>query len=238
MGDYARAQLLYERAVEGRRELGEPWGLAFALVGLAGVLLDMGDFVHARTTLEETIGTSYERGDRHGLTVALEAFAGLAALTNQPEQALRLVGAAEELRERHQFPLSPAGRVQLDRWLEATSHEISENTAAAMRSAGRALAEDDAVALARATAGAGSRSVGDHPGAVSTHERVLTPREHQVALLVGEGLSNRQIAKRLVITERTAGAHIEHILHKLGYSTRTQIGVWAAAKDGPALQSS
>lgn len=46
--------------------------------------------------------------------------------------------------------------------------------------------------------------------------------------LVGQGLTNRQIAARLVITERTAGAHIEHILDKLGFTSRTQIGVWVA----------
>ena len=39
---------------------------------------------------------------------------------------------------------------------------------------------------------------------------------------------NREIAVRLVITERTAAAHIEHILDKLSFSSRTQIGVWAA----------
>jgi DNA-binding NarL/FixJ family response regulator len=56
----------------------------------------------------------------------------------------------------------------------------------------------------------------------------LTQRQHAVALLVGQGSTNRQIAERLVITERTAGAHIEHILDKLGFSSRTQIGVWVA----------
>ena len=46
--------------------------------------------------------------------------------------------------------------------------------------------------------------------------------------LVARGLSNREIAAQLVITERTAGAHVEHILDKLGFASRTQIGVWAA----------
>ena len=56
----------------------------------------------------------------------------------------------------------------------------------------------------------------------------LTPREREVAALVAQGLSNRQIAERLVITERTVAAHMEHILDKLSFSSRTQIGVWAA----------
>jgi len=47
-------------------------------------------------------------------------------------------------------------------------------------------------------------------------------------LLITTGLTNRQIAQALVITERTVAGHIEHILNKLELSLRTQIGVWAA----------
>lgn len=57
---------------------------------------------------------------------------------------------------------------------------------------------------------------------------LLTRRELDVAVLVAHGLSNRQIGERLVIAERTAASHIEHILDKLGMRSRTQIGIWAA----------
>ena len=56
----------------------------------------------------------------------------------------------------------------------------------------------------------------------------LSPREQQVAALLAEGLTNRQIAERLVVTERTAAAHIEHILDKLGFASRHQVAAWAA----------
>ncbi len=55
----------------------------------------------------------------------------------------------------------------------------------------------------------------------------LTRREQEVAALLAEGLTNGQIAKRLVITQRTVAAHIEHILNKLDFTSRTQVGVWA-----------
>lgn len=55
----------------------------------------------------------------------------------------------------------------------------------------------------------------------------LSPREAEVAALVAEGLANRQIAERLVISERTAGNHVAHILTKLGFTSRSQIAVWA-----------
>ncbi len=47
--------------------------------------------------------------------------------------------------------------------------------------------------------------------------------EREVAPLIAAGLINRQIAQRLVITERTAGAHVEHILQKLEVRSRSQI---------------
>ncbi|POX37718.1 LuxR family transcriptional regulator [Streptomyces sp. Ru73] len=58
----------------------------------------------------------------------------------------------------------------------------------------------------------------------------LTPREREVAGLVTEGLTNRQIAERLVISKRTADAHVDHILTKLGITSRTQVA--AAIDDG------
>jgi DNA-binding CsgD family transcriptional regulator len=55
----------------------------------------------------------------------------------------------------------------------------------------------------------------------------LSPREGEVAKLVADGLTNRQIAARLVISERTAETHVQHILTKLGFTTRSQIAAWS-----------
>ena len=56
-----------------------------------------------------------------------------------------------------------------------------------------------------------------------------------VALLIAAGRSNRQIADELTITERTAEAHVGHILEKLEFTSRTQIGVWVAARATASL---
>jgi len=56
---------------------------------------------------------------------------------------------------------------------------------------------------------------------------VLTPRERGVIALVGEGLSNRDIAERLMISERTARTHVSRVLIKLGLTSRTQAALWA-----------
>ena len=57
----------------------------------------------------------------------------------------------------------------------------------------------------------------------------LTRREREVANLVAEGLTNREIATRLFISERTAESHVEQIRGKLGFNSRTQIAAWVAA---------
>jgi non-specific serine/threonine protein kinase len=58
----------------------------------------------------------------------------------------------------------------------------------------------------------------------------LTPREREVAVLLGQGLSNREIAEALVITDGTAGIHVTHILDKLGFRSRAQVAAWAVER--------
>jgi DNA-binding NarL/FixJ family response regulator len=55
----------------------------------------------------------------------------------------------------------------------------------------------------------------------------LTRRELQVADLVAKGLTNREIASELFLSERTAQNHVQHILDKLDLPNRSQIAVWA-----------
>jgi len=86
--------------------------------------------------------------------------------------------------------------------------------------AGRGLSLNEAIAeVLRPTQTSASPSLAPRtlpPG-------MLTRREHEVAGLIAEGLTNRQIADRLVIAERTADTHVQNILAKLGYASRAQI---------------
>jgi RNA polymerase sigma factor (sigma-70 family) len=61
----------------------------------------------------------------------------------------------------------------------------------------------------------------------------LTSRERQVLALIGEGMTNRQIARQLGVTERTARTHVSNILAKLELTSRTQAALWAV-KEGLA----
>lgn len=58
----------------------------------------------------------------------------------------------------------------------------------------------------------------------------LTPREREVVLLVARGLTNRQIAGELTISERTVTTHVDHILRKLGVTSRARIAAWAVGQ--------
>lgn len=79
-----------------------------------------------------------------------------------------------------------------------------------------AAPKDAAAAGAGATTAMGQKSQGP-----------LTPREREVAGLIARGLSNREIAEALVITERTAESHVQHILEKLGINSRGRMAAWA-----------
>jgi DNA-binding CsgD family transcriptional regulator len=69
-----------------------------------------------------------------------------------------------------------------------------------------------------------AKRVRSTPGEPSTP---LSRRELEVAALLLEGMTDRQIAERLVITEGTAGVHVSHILNKLGFHSRTEVASWA-----------
>jgi DNA-binding CsgD family transcriptional regulator len=107
----------------------------------------------------------------------------------------------------------------------AAARHTVEHLAAAIPDAGLAAAF-----LRQATA---RMPRGGHPSPRRAARQALaglTEREREVAILVAQGRSNREIAAALVLTERTAKAHVGNILDKLGFSSRTQIVAWAIEK--------
>lgn len=63
----------------------------------------------------------------------------------------------------------------------------------------------------------------------SAHENPLTSRQTEIASMVARGMSNRQIAERLVVSVRTVESHVERSLVRLGFHTRTELASWYVA---------
>jgi DNA-binding CsgD family transcriptional regulator len=153
----------------------------------------------------------------------LEAIAEVASATGQHPAALRLSAAAAAFREAHEIRLSPSERETLARWMTRSRLALGANVSEQHVAAGRALAPEAAIEEAMALR-TPARTRGNGDG--------LTPREHEVLALVARGLSNREIAHQLAISEGTARIHVERVLGKVGLRSRAQLAAHYAGS-GP-----
>ncbi|HTD76857.1 MAG TPA: LuxR C-terminal-related transcriptional regulator, partial [Chloroflexota bacterium] len=216
-GDLAGARGHFEDSVAIKRTLGDIPGLALSLAKLGEVMARMGDMATAHRLLSESLSLQHDLGDRSGIAFVLERFAITAAAHAQAERALRLAGAAGALRETIGTPLAAAAREGYELSLASARRAMPPALAATAWSEGQAMSMERAIALALSTP---TRI--DHDSAVR-----LSPREREVAGLVAQGLSNRDIAERLVVSERTAENHVQRVLNRLGLRSRAQVAVWA-----------
>ncbi|MBC2637805.1 MULTISPECIES: protein kinase domain-containing protein [unclassified Rhodococcus (in: high G+C Gram-positive bacteria)] len=171
--------------------------------------------------LEQALQLSRQVGDRRTTATCLEVLAWVAAEDNDARRAAVLMGAAEDLvRSVGTFTLWFQNLLNYhDECERRTIQALGERTYASSRGEGQGLGLDAAIAYAL-----GEKAPTPQPAAGETAK--LTKRERQIAEAVAEGLTNRAIATRLVISPRTVQGHVEHILSKLGFNTRAQIAAW------------
>jgi DNA-binding CsgD family transcriptional regulator len=229
--DLARA-LLAEELEAGQQTGGPNLYQGYILKNLGGIAIEQRQDEEGGTFLHQALQIAAHYGDRTLLAHVLEQFSALASVLDDHERAMCLGGAAAALREAIGSPISPAWRRMGERWLAVSRAALGDDATAATWRAGQEMSLKQAIELAQAPSGSTAS-----PGAAAP-ELVLKPaahpltrREREVAALIAQGLSNRRIAEHLVITERTVAAHVEHILDKLAFGSRTQIGVWAAEHD-------
>jgi non-specific serine/threonine protein kinase len=209
---------LFRQCAEMAAELGLTPLSARARQMLGFPLLDLGDLAAAKAALAKSFPECVDVGDRWVIQIGLSGFVGLAAKTGRPRLALQLAGAADEYRVVNQFSLPGPIAEIVDRWL-APARAKAGTAAARWRAEGRRLSPEQAVALVLAGEPDHAPPPGAHPA--------LTRREAEVAALVARGLTNRDIAVRLFLSVRTVEVHVDHILTKLGFHTRTQLAAWA-----------
>ncbi|QQZ16924.1 MULTISPECIES: ATP-binding protein [Rhodococcus] len=159
--------------------------------------------------------------DRISACGALEVLAWVAVGAGRAQQAAELMGAAEAVAQTVGNPSTvyPNLLVHHAECEQQARAVIGDRAFDAAFDHGMHTSFDDAVAYALDE---------QRPEAVSASNGAthLTRREWQVAELVADGLTNKAIAARLVISQRTAQGHVEHILAKLGFNSRTQIAAW------------
>jgi predicted ATPase/DNA-binding CsgD family transcriptional regulator len=230
-GDCERANSLLEESLLVKREREDRWGIAAALHHLGDVALEQGHFSTARARYEDSLVQWAELGDIWSIAMVLESLAGMAQARGNPARALKLVGAASALRERlHGAPMPPVQRAQQQKLIEAVQGSLGTEAATAALAEGRAMGFEQAISYARAAdePAPTTKVAAESPTALPAQGPLawLTPREREVAGLLLRGMSNRQIAEDLVITERTAETHVCRILSKLGLDSRAQIAAW------------
>lgn len=118
-------------------------------------------------------------------------------------------------------------RATYNRGLERARSAMTQDRFSAMWAAGFALSPTEVIAEALATAAPAAPRQASSGSTGSALSAGLTPREREILRLLVEGLSDREIAAALSISERTAGNHVQHILQKLNVDSRTAAAVFA-----------
>ena len=223
-GDRAEARRLLEEELVIADELGEPWSRGHAHVFLAALDLRAGRAAEAARHAADAAGQFTSGQDLVMISIAL-AFLARALAARDPSLAVRLASAASAMQTRIGSQLNEVPRAAIEQTLDAARRAVGAEAADRAWAEGQRLSWAEAIAAAQ-----GRPSRRTLPGG-------LTGRERQVAELVADGLTNRAVASRLHLSERTVENHVLHACAKLGLTNRTQLGRWIQERS-PRLSTS
>jgi predicted ATPase/DNA-binding CsgD family transcriptional regulator len=218
-GDARRAERSALEALHLNRGQGNTAVAFYGHSTMALAALAAGDVarLRAHTTkiadLLPAVGGTYEH-----LGWLWSTLAALASGEGRYHSALRLAGAADAIAPRNGPHLMEQLNRQMRPWLERALAQVGPTRARELTAQGARLTSDELLRAAlRET---------DHDRNVP-----LSPRELEIAELVARGLTNQEIAQRLIISTRTVESHVNHIKTKLGFSRRARIVAWALDRE-------
>ncbi|MGO4204833.1 LuxR C-terminal-related transcriptional regulator [Rhodococcus sp. TAF43] len=224
-GQTSRARVNYEQALSITESHGESMHRSYALWSMGIVVWLEGDRDRAAHHLEQGLQLVRLSDDPLMPSAILQAMAWVSD-DREPRRAAVMMGAADALylavdRASILFPNVLVYGEQSERNLR---RELGARAFEAAYREGRSLDFEAAIAFAL-----GERS--NKRTAAARAPTDLTKREHQVAELVAEGLTNKAIAARLVLSRRTVDGHVAHVLTKLGFTSRAQIAAWVVEQE-------
>lgn len=224
-GDVETVNVAASEGVRISRDIGDLYSLEMMLLNRGSVALFSGDFEQARGFCIEALRIGQRIDDRVGQYALLDGLGCVAAGSGRARLSAQLLGAAETVRTQAGASLIPMLAPLLAQAEDLARAALGGSKFEAEVNAGRRLSRDEAIRLA----------LGDVPQVSMASVRndgigLLGNREADVAGLVAEGLSNKQIGARLFISERTVDSHVRNILNKLGFNSRAQIAGWMGAR--------
>lgn len=228
-GDLVRAEDLYREAIITCESHGEDWTKGYILWGLGLVAWQEGDVSRATAHVRSALRIGRLLNEMWAIAFCLEFLAWTASSDGEPERSAHLLGGARELWDRvgwrHAGVPLYYGMRELTEYHDTCVAEIRKHLGSAgldsALRAGAAAPLDEVIVQAL-----GERRAKPDRSVRSGELPSLTRREHEVAGLISQGLSNRAIAEQLVISPRTVDVHVENILTKLGFKSRTQVAAW------------
>jgi len=206
---------------------GEHWMMSWSLLFLGMAHLIRGRVPEAVECVREALLRKRTLGDMLGVAVGVEVLAWCAASARDAERASRLFGASQMLWEPLGAFLSGFERMR-DWHAQSTLRTVQilgEHAFETAAWSGRQFTADQAIAYAL-----GEQAIPRAAAEPADPRALLTRREAEIAMLVAEGMTNKEIADSLVIAPRTVEGHVEHILAKLGFTSRTQVAALFAGK--------
>ena len=226
-GDFVQMRDLGRAAADRSRARGELFMLSTHLTSVGFGAMMLGEHDVAETALRDALRATLVVDDRRGLVMRMELLACAAARAGDATRSATLLGASEMVRLDLGASPSPFTTDLVADARERTAAALGQDRFDEVAGAGALLDRDAAIAVALGTSAAGHVPSRPKPRGVDP----LGKREREVAELIAEGLSNKDIAARLFLSERTVETHVYNILNKLGFKSRVNIAAWVSSAE-------